>query len=474
MQPTIKNTHLLSNDEQAIVALCTPRGSGALALIRISGSNAYEVVDTFARLSSGQRVQTVPSHTIHYGSVIDHEHGDRCVDTVLFLIMHGPKTFTGQNTVEISCHNNPFIIEHIVTIAVAHGARHAGQGEFSRRAYLNGKIDLVQAEAINELIHAQTEQALVNSLAMLGGSLSQSFRDVEGRLITLLSHVEASFEFLDEEQRDLDFDAAIKHRIDQLCVHIDQLKQQFAQQKQIKEGVRIAIVGITNAGKSTLFNALVGQDRAIVADVAGTTRDSIETSVYRKGTFWLVIDTAGIRQTDDVLEQKGIERSFHEAAGADIIVLLIDPTQSLTEQQRILHQSFIDEHKNKIILVINKIDQVETVTGLPLMCNDGQYFSIAAQSRLGIDVLEKAIEEKIQKIFAQATSPFLLNQRHFNLLTEIEQGLEFIANSYSSSVHYELIAYQLRDLIEKVSELTGKHVTEQTLDAVFKQFCIGK
>lgn len=466
--------HLLSEDQQAIVALCTPRGSGAIALIRISGVNAIQVADACAQLSSKTTLSQASSHTIHHGKIVDPD-DNTVIDEVLFLLMQGPKTFTGHDTVEITCHNNPFIIEKIITLAVKHGARSARPGEFTKRAYLNGKIDLLQAESIHELINAQTELALRQSMAMVQGSLSNALAHIEKKLVELLGYVEASFEFLDEEQRDLNFNQAIQERTDTIIKEIAAIKAHFAQQQQIKEGIRIALLGSVNAGKSTLFNALVGKDRAIVTPIAGTTRDSIEASLYRNGNFWLLIDTAGMRQTDDVIERQGIQRSLKEASSADIMVLVIDASHPLSSEQQNEYKVLLEQYSEKALVVANKIDCTQNfIAQLHLCFNPHPMISVSAQEKIGINGLEEAIEQKISKLFAQLNSPYLLNQRQYNLLTEIEINLKFIANSYSNGIHSELVAYQLRDLLEKVSELTGKNISEKVMDKVFDEFCIGK
>ncbi len=467
------NKHLLATDQEAIVALCTPRGSGALALIRLSGVNAFEVANSCARLSSNLSLLQAPSHTIHHGYVIDPA-DESTVDEVVFLLMRGPKTFTGQDTVEITCHNNHFIIERIIELTIQQGARAARGGEFTKRAFLNGKVDLLQAESINELIHAQTEYALRKSMATLHGSLSQSLQQLEAQLTNLLGYVEASFEFLDEEQRDLNFDQAIIQRTQTIFDFIVQLRKHFSSQKQIKEGVRVALLGMVNVGKSTLFNALARQERAIVTDIAGTTRDSIETGLYKNGNFWLLIDTAGIRQTVDVVEKMGIERSFAQAAAADVILVVVDATIPLTTEHAAHYALFINDYRDKVLVVINKIDAASDVALPPELLQGVPVISVSAKLGRGIADLEATIEHKIQKLFAQLNAPFLINRRQFKLLTEIQSKLEIIANSYSDGIHYELIAYQLKDLLESVSELTGRNVTEQVLDTVFNEFCVGK
>ncbi len=466
------NHQLQSSEKQAIVALCTPRGSGAIALIRISGNNAFAVAAAIASFSSQLSIADAATHTIHHGMVIDPATG-KTIDEVLFLIMRAPRTFTGEDTIEITCHNNPFIIEHIINASVQAGARVALPGEFTKRAFYHGKLDLVQAEALNDLIHAQTEFGLKQSMSQLRGTLSKALVELEAELVALLGYAEASFEFLDEEQRDINFVAIVNQRLQDVIARVANLQQHFALQKQIRQGVRVALVGSVNAGKSTLFNALVGQDRAIVTPIAGTTRDTIECSVYRDGVFWLFVDTAGIRQTADIVEQYGIERSRAEARQADVVIIVVDASRELSAQEQNVYDDLVTLAPEKGLLVYNKIDTTGTHF-LPKTAWQLPWFAVSAQKHIGLDMLQNAILEKIQSLFAQAKSPYLLNQRQFNVLAEIASELDLIAKSFGDGVHYELLAYRLKELIEKLSALTGKNVTEHVLDMVFNEFCVGK
>lgn len=451
-------------DETTIIAQCTPKGSGAIALIRLSGVDAIALVSRIARLASAKELAAVPTHTIHYGTVVADA---QLIDTVLFLVMRAPHTFTGQDTVEITSHNNQFLIERIIQAAIASGARLAGNGEFTRRAYLNGKIDLLQAEAINELITANNQLALKQSLAQLEGSFSQWIAAIEKSLLSCLALSEASFEFLDDE---LEFADQIKSQLEHVLHMIGHIKKTFDQQKHIRQGIRIAIIGSVNAGKSALFNALLQQKRSIVTDIAGTTRDAVEAGLYRDQSYWTLIDTAGLRQTEDIVEQEGIKRSEQEAAHADIILLVFDGSKTVQDKELVIYKNIADQYKQKIILIRNKID-------LPQIANDFldiPAIAVSAHRNSNLNAIESVIKEKIDQLIHSTDAPFLLNQRHFNHLLSLEQKLREVIPLLTAMPAYELISIHLQDALASLTQLTGKTICEQGMDAVFRQFCVGK
>ncbi|HLW73400.1 MAG TPA: tRNA uridine-5-carboxymethylaminomethyl(34) synthesis GTPase MnmE [Candidatus Babeliales bacterium] len=451
---------------QAIIAQCTPQGSGAIALLRLSGTNAFAIADIIGKLPGNKIMSSQPTHTIHYGWVVD-SHGAH-IDQVLFFLMHAPHTFTGDDTVEISCHNNPFIIQNIIQVTLAAGARLAQEGEFSRRAVSNNKIDVLQAEAINDLIHANTQLALKQSLSQLAGSFTQWIITIEKQLVKALALSEASFEFLDEEN--MEFNLHIKEIIDTVLMTISNLKNSFNQQQQIRNGIRIALIGSVNAGKSSLFNALLNQERAIVTSIAGTTRDAIEAGLYKNSNYWTLIDTAGLRITDDIIEQIGITRSHEEAKKADIILLVFDGSQQLTNTTASAYQDLLNIYDDKIIIVNNKADLPQQTN--PLILNKKTYTASNADKK-SIEMIEAAIQEKIRTLFTAIGSPFLLNQRHYNNLISLEKKLTTILDILKQP-RYELISYHLNDALTTLSELTGKTISEAGMDAVFREFCVGK
>lgn len=461
----------IAQDQGAIVAQCTPIGPGAIALLRISGSNACIVAERIIQLASGEYLTMLPTHTIHYGWVVD---VDRTrIDNVLVLLMRGPKTFTGQDTVEITCHNNQFIIEQILEVAIAAGARLAHNGEFSYRAVLNNKIDVIQAESINELIHANTQMGLKLALHQVQGSLSCWISDIEKRLLKVVTYCEASFEFIDEE---MGFDQEIKKFITSVLASIENIKSTYNQQQHIRQGIRVAIIGSVNVGKSSLFNALLNQNRSIVTNIAGTTRDVVETGLYRGGHYWTLADTAGLRQTDDIIEQEGIERSREQAELADIILLVFDASRELTASEKEIYSELSSTHKNKIIRVYNKADLINS---LSTHHQESTMYLISTKTQYGINVLQVALEEYIVKLFKTIESPFLLNKRHYNVLLSLEKELQYV-QAYCIDAHseqqlrYELISYHIVEALAYVGELTGKSISEQGMDAIFKEFCVGK
>lgn len=546
------NKQILSPDQESIVALCTPSScDGAIALIRISGKDAIEVASKMGKLACGQSLIEKASHTIHYGWITKKQDiNTEKIDQVLFLLMKGPKTFTGQDTVEITCHNNQFIVQKIIDIAIECGARIASNGEFTKRAFLNNKIDLVQAESINDLIKSQTQIAIKSSLQQLDGSLSSEIKNIEDDLIKALAFSESSFEFIEDEN--IEFWPQIKDLITRNIEKIKTLKKTFDNQRQIKEGVKIAIIGSVNAGKSSLFNALIKQNKAIVTNIAGTTRDTIEANIiinsqtnthepsthepsthdsntlesnthdsntlessirdssthdsytcnstlYSSSNATLfnatLIDTAGLRETNDQIEQVGIEKSFEAAHGADIILLVFDASRSFTNQEANIYTELIKNYCQKIIYVANKSDikannfEANFAPNLIFIStrdnnntnntnntnnNNSNTKNSNNTKNNNLDLLEVKIGTKIKELFYQTESPFLINKRQFNLLSGLEQKLKEILPIINKNTEYEILSYKLKDAISNLSELTGKTIDAKSIDLIFKEFCIGK
>lgn len=454
---------LLTRDEETIIAQCTPSGSGAIAVIRLSGTDALTIAEKIAQFTNNKKLTKTASHTIHLGWVVDQQGAH--IDQVLFFVMKTPKSYTGQDTIEISCHNNQFIIEAIIQQAIRCGARTAQHGEFTKRAYLNKKIDLIQAESVNELIQAHTQQALKKSLAQLSGSFSYWIHDLEQQLIKAHSLCEASFEFIDE---DINFDTTIKNIIQVSLEQVQQLQQQYSHQQQVKEGIRIAIIGAVNAGKSSLFNALLKKERAIVTPHAGTTRDTIEASICRNNLYFTLVDTAGFRSTQNTIEQEGIKRALYEAKAADIVLLSVDSSRILNKNEKQWYQQLVDQCGSKIIIVATKSD-VGTAK-----LDFANSLAVSATTGHQLNLLEQVLIQRANSLFATSNCPFLLNKRQAQLLGQLENDLNALNQMADKSIEYELLCVHLKDALEKTTELTGKTISELSLDKIFQDFCIGK
>jgi len=458
---------MLAREDQTIIAQCTPHGNGAIALLRLSGDDAVTIVDRMARLPRKKQLSQQYSHTLHYGHVVASD--GSIIDQVMFLLMHGPKTFTGQHTVEITCHNNPFLIDRIIQEAITHGARAAEAGEFTRRAMASGKIDLTQAEAIHDIVTAQSQAALKKSMANLSGTFAQWLYDIEQYVIKALAWSEASFDYLED---DSEFGTYIQTFITNVQDKIAYAQNAYDSQRHIRDGVRIAIVGSVNAGKSSLFNALTQHKRAIVTDVEGTTRDSIEAGLYRDGMYWTLVDTAGLRQTPDKIEQEGIKRSFDEAHKADIVIVLVDGSRTLTDEEKQVYEKLITQHKQKSLVVYNKID-----AGLhrSVDAGDTSVYDVSTHSGTNMHELENGINSTIHARVQEADTPFLINKRQAHVLQALARKLATIEDMLANpDVQYELVSYHLKDALEHLSDVTGKSISEAGMDKVFQDFCVGK
>lgn len=444
-----------------IVACATPMGAGALAIVRLSGSSAIEIVDSFATIAH-KRLTECPSHTIHFARLFDG--AKNLIDTVMLSIMRAPKSFTGEDSIEITCHNNPFIINAIITRCIELGARVAHAGEFTQRAYLGKKIDILQAEAIHELIAAHTQEALKRSLAQLDGTLSQWVAHLEKKLLTALAYSEASFEFLDDEA---EFAPVITRLITECAQVVASLTRTMGTQQQIKQGIRIALIGAVNAGKSSLFNALIGKNRAIVSSIPGTTRDTVEAGVYTQQDYWTIIDTAGLRETDNIIEKQGIARSHEEANTADIILLIYDSSVSLTPLQEKIYCEIYTTHARKTVRVGTKRDIFAVSHSWDIL--------VATHDPQDIQKLEKLLIQKSSNLHAAHASPFILNKRQSLKIIELEQQLNAISSLLSQPrLPYELISTDLKAALAHIGDLTGKTVSEAGMDLIFREFCVGK
>ena len=458
--------------EDTIAAIATPLGQGGLAVIRLSGPQALRVADRSFVPAGPQSLSPSQalSHTIHYGRIV---RSGRTVDEVLVAVMRAPRTFTREDTVEISCHGGVLPAKLVLDTVLENGARLAGPGEFTRRAFLNGRLDLAQAEAVADLIHSRTELALEAANEQLAGKLSQRINQLRDEMIRTLAHVEAHIDFPDEDISP-DTRGQLIARLERGVAFMAELLRTANEGRILRQGIRAAIVGRPNAGKSSLLNQLLGQDRAIVSPIAGTTRDTIEETANIRGLPVIFIDTAGLREARDEIELEGIRRSRQSLAQAEFILHVLDASEPLTDADKNYLAEFADK---KRILVRNKTD-LPVKLELPATFNiQHSTFNIevSCTSGQGIEALKDAIKNlvwagEIKAEMLQVT----INSRHQDALNRARATARLATDALRADATLELVAMDLRIAANAVGEIVGKTTTEDLLDSIFSAFCIGK
>ena len=442
--------------QDAICALATPSGVGAIAVIRISGEKTFSIVNQLFR---GKDLTQVESHTVHFGTIRE---GDVIVDEVLAAVFKSPKSFTKEDTVEISCHGSDYIIRQIIKLLVKHGARLARPGEFTQRAFLNGQFDLVQAEAVADLIAADSAASHRTALNQLRGGFSKKLASLREELIHFASMVELELDFGEEDVEFANRDD-LKTLIINLQSTIGPLIESFDFGNALKEGVPVAIIGAPNVGKSTLLNALLNEEKAIVTAIAGTTRDVIEDILYIDGIKFRIIDTAGIRETEDIVESMGIERSKRAMNQADIVLMLFDSEETLEDVENLAAGL---EDKKKIVWVRNKAD-------LALPTRKSNEIAISAKTGEGIETLKKSLTASL--LAADSGSDTIItNLRHYEHLEKTQQALRDALNGLEMNITGDFLAQDIRLALHHLGEITGQIVNDDLLANIFSKFCIGK
>ena len=451
-----------------IAAIATPLGEGGLAVIRISGADALAVADRsfVPRGKSSQRPTRAASHTVHYGHVVRH---GRVVDEVLVTVLRAPRTFTREDVVEISCHGGMLATKSVLDTVLENGARLAEPGEFTKRAFLNGRIDLAQAEAVADLIHARTDLALSAANEQLAGKLSRRINQVRDDLLRALAHVEAHLDFPDEDIAP-DTRETLLARLDAARLFIEELLRTANDGQLLRRGIRAAIVGRPNVGKSSLLNQLLGRDRAMVSPIAGTTRDTIEETANIRGIPVVFIDTAGLRESGDTLELEGMRRSRDALARAELILHVFDSSEPLTPEDEIYLADFAAK---KRVIVLNKTDLPPRLN-LPAELI-GPIQKVSCTTGAGIAALEDAIKQLVWSGEIRAEMlEVMINSRHQNALRRAHDATARTHAALSENLTLELAAMELRIAVNAVGEVVGKTSTEDLLDSIFSQFCIGK
>jgi tRNA modification GTPase len=448
-----------------IIALATPQGIGAIGVIRLSGAEAISIVD---RLFPGKSLALQPANTLHVGVM---KEGSKALDEVVVSVFKAPRSYTGENVIEISCHGSSFIQQQVIEACIRAGARMANPGEFTMRAFLNGKMDLVQAEAVADLIAAGSQSAKEAALHQVKGGFSHVLSNMREELIKFSALIELELDF---SQEDVEFAdrTSLKNLLVQIENTIYQLLESFQLGNVIKNGVSVAIIGKPNAGKSTLLNTLLNENRAIVSNIAGTTRDTIEEVLNIEGVLFRLIDTAGIREGADEIEAIGVERSLEKMRTADLAVYLFDVNTTSRED---IHQqrNLLSQQTKQFLLVGNKIDAIHQENDMPSMFGN-DVLLISAKNNGHIEALKKALIEKVVSGKISTESTIVTNSRHFQSLNKVAENLSSIRKGMEEGISGDLLAIDIRQCLYHLGEITGAISNEDQLDFIFSKFCIGK
>ena len=454
-------------NQDTIYAPATPVGSGAVSVIRISGPSSLEFADKLVSFRKGKAVES-KGYEIKFGEIPG-------LDEVLVSLYRAPHSYTGEDAAEISCHASAYVVGAILQRLGELGCRMADPGEFTRRAYLNGKMDLAQAEAVADLIAADSQAAHKLAFSQLKGGYSEEFRQLRAQLVELASLVELELDFSEEEVEFADR-ARISELLDKARVKVDGLKASYKVGNAVKSGVPVAIVGAPNSGKSTLLNALLGEDRAIVSDIPGTTRDTVEETMVLEGVRYRFIDTAGLRESSDTIEQLGIGRSLEKLRSASIVICLLDACDSPSERSAVARQVLAEVSRDqKVIFTLNKCDLVGS-SPEPVCVSGGfahQVVAISALRGTGLEELRRAIASSGFGL-SGSEGAVVTSARHYQALCEASEDLSRASSALASNLPGDLLAEDLRSAISTLGSIFGEITSDELLSEIFSKFCIGK
>lgn len=447
-----------------IAAISTALGVGAISIVRLSGPDAIEIVNN---CFTGKNLEKAPSHTIHYGHIKDN---DEVIDEVLISVMKSPKTYTTEDVVEINCHGGIISTKRILETMLTHGARLAEPGEFTKRAFLNGRIDLVKSEAVMDIIDSKSEEANKLALSQLSGSTSNMIHNFREKLKQLLASIEVNIDYPEYYDIEIVTKDQIKNELKEMKKELEKVIKESKNSTLIKEGIKTVIIGRPNVGKSSILNKLLEQEKAIVTDIAGTTRDIVEGDIYLDGILLNIIDTAGIRDTEDVVEKIGVEKSLSMIDDADLVIVVLNNNEELTKED----QEILEKTKNKErIIVINKND-------LPRKINikDQELENIVETNANTVEGI-KELKEKIVELFELETIKskdytYLTNARQISLAKQAYQSLKEAEESLKDNLPIDMIEIDLKDAFDLLGEIIGETYSEEILDHLFANFCVGK
>ena len=463
-----------------IVAIATPLSESGIGIVRISGADAFAVADRVFRTPGGKRnLLTVPSHTVHYGFVVEKEDEknwkDHIIDEVMAVVMRGPKSFTAEDTVELQCHGGVLVLQKVLECVLEHGARLAEPGEFTKRAFLNGRIDLSRAEAVMDVIQSQNELALNASVKQLKGELEKKIKALRAKLIYEIAFIESALD--DPEHISLDgYPKRLSGIVKEVEGTVERLIQSADDGRLMKEGIETVIVGKPNAGKSSLMNLLVGEERAIVTEIAGTTRDVLEEHIKLHGIGLNVIDTAGIRNTEDLVEKIGVDRAKKYAGEADLIIYMVDGSVPLDENDREIVPII---RGKKTIVLLNKTDLEQIVTEQDIYELTGnqnvRIVRTSTRENTGIEEFEYVVKEMFFKGEISGNEELVItNMRHKEALQEAEESLKQVENSINNGMPEDFYSIDLMSAYAALGRITGEEVGEDLVNEIFSRFCMGK
>ncbi|MBS4196565.1 tRNA uridine-5-carboxymethylaminomethyl(34) synthesis GTPase MnmE [Lederbergia citri] len=456
-----------------IAAISTPMGEGAIAIVRLSGDEAVAIADQLFRSPSGKKLKEVETHTIHYGRIVDPK-SEEIAEEVMVSLMRAPRTFTREDVVEINCHGGIVSVNRVLQLALNAGARLAEPGEFTKRAFLNGRIDLSQAEAVMDLIRAKTDRAMNVALGQMEGRLSKLIGKLRQEILEVVAHVEVNIDYPEYDDVEEMTHRILVEKATYIKEELEKLLQTAQQGKILRDGLSTVIIGRPNVGKSSLLNSLVQENKAIVTDIPGTTRDVIEEYVNVRGVPLRLVDTAGIRETEDIVERIGVERSREVLKKADLILLVLNSADEFTEEDK---QLFAATEGMDVIVIVNKTDLPRKID-MDEVRKIAQHHQIVTTSLLeeeGIDDLERAIADMFFKGQIEAGDmTYVSNSRHIALLNQALQSINEVLNGIDFGTPIDIIQIDLTRTWELLGEIIGDTVQESLINQLFSQFCLGK
>lgn len=465
----------MNNEVQTIAAISTAVTEAGIGIVRMTGEESFAVADRIYSGKNGKKLSSQKSHTIHYGWIKD---GDETVDEVLVMLMRGPHTFTGEDTVEINCHGGVYVLKRVLEACIKNGARPAEPGEFTKRAFLNGKMDLSQAEAVIDVIQSQNDYALQSSVSQLKGNVKKKIRDIRKKILYHTAFIETALD--DPEHISVEgYGDTLYRDIEELLGQIQLLLDSSDNGKIIKEGIRTVIVGKPNAGKSSLLNVLLGEERAIVTDIAGTTRDVLTEHMNLQGISLNIMDTAGIRKTEDTVEKIGVDKALAHAKEADLVMYVMDASLPLDENDRQIFQFIKDK---KCVILLNKSDLKKQISeeNIQKICEENHMkntpvISVSAKEEEGIDRLEQVLKEMFyQGEISFNQQIYITNARHKHALEQAKESLAKVKESIENGMPEDFYSIDLMDAYESLGSITGETVGEDLINEIFSKFCMGK